>query len=131
MAELDWSRYKNFSRKEFACKCPCNRADMDPGFMDDLQVIRTMCNFPFIITSGFRCPEHNAKESPKTGLTGPHTTGLAVDIAIQGVRALKLIERATNTGFGGLGVFQKGDHSGRFIHIDKVKDGPRPTVWSY
>jgi zinc D-Ala-D-Ala carboxypeptidase len=36
---------------------------------------------------------------------------------------------AFKLGFTGIGVQQKG--SGRFIHLDTMEGGTRPTVWSY
>lgn len=101
---------------------------MHPDFLDDLQALRTAFGAAMPVTSGYRCPEHNAKIS-KTGPTGPHTTGRAVDIGLGGASALVLVKLALEHGFTGLGVNQKG--VGRFIHLDKIIDGPRPNIWSY
>jgi uncharacterized protein YcbK (DUF882 family) len=81
------------------------------------------------VTSGYRHPTHPieaAKAAP-----GAHSTGRAVDIAVQGADAVRLIALAIAEGFTGIGVQQKG--SGRFIHLDDLPSGafPRPTVWSY
>lgn len=130
MTDLDWSRWANFTREEMSCRCRCGGADMDPHFMDSLQALRETCNFPFPIVSGYRCPDHNEQVST-TGRNGPHTTGRAVDVLIAGERALTLVMYATGSGFRGLGVKQHGPHDKRFIHIDKVEGGKRPTVWSY
>jgi len=124
---MDWSRWPNFGRNEFVCRCGCGRADMDPAFMDWLQKVRTACGFPFRVTSGYRCTEHNARVNG-----GPaHPSGRAADIAVQGEHAMILMREALIRSVAGLGVQQKG--IGRFIHLDRY-DGPsaaRPTMWDY
>ena len=121
---MNW-RYFKF--REFECKCGCGSNDIDASFIDKLDQLRHDLGFPFIITSGYRCPHYNNHIS-STGLTGPHTTGRAVDIRADGVHALEILAMGYRAGFKGFGVKQKG--SGRFIHLD---DTPRlfPTIWSY
>lgn len=133
MTELDWNSLPNFTRAEFQCRCGCGRADMDPAFMDLLQRLRTKCGFPFTISSGYRCPDHNASVS-RTGRSGPHTTGGACDVRVSGDRAYRLLSEALALGLTGIGVSQKGRHGGRFIHLDSLPNGerqPRPWIWSY
>ena len=123
---IDWSRYPNFKESEFACK-HCGKAEMDPDFMFRLQTLRTRYRKPMTITSGYRCPEHPieaAKSSP-----GPHSTGKAADVGVQGAEAHRVLSIALEMNFKGIGVQQKGDK--RFLHLDDVEDGARPTVWSY
>ena len=64
----------------------------------------------------------------KTG-PGAHSTGKAIDIAVSGERALKVIELALAAGIKRIGVNQKGAH--RFIHLDVCDDKTSPTIWSY
>ena len=91
-----------------------------------------MYNKPMRITSGYRCSKHNAKIS-KTGLTGPHTTGHAVDISVSGEDAHLFLGLAFSFGFMGVGIKQSGQWSGRFIHLDdlELQEAPRPRVWTY
>jgi len=120
----------NFSEAELACKCGCGMLP-ERDFMDRVQNLRNSLGKPMIVTSAARCPEHNSRVS-RTGRTGPHTTGRAIDIGIEGAYALKLVELALAHGFTGIGVNQKG--AGRFIHIDDLKFAPgrpRPWIWSY
>ena len=127
----NWDFFENFSRDEFACQCGCGKADMKAEFMLQLQRLRTSCGFPFKISSGYRCPEHNNKVS-SSGYEGPHTTGLAVDISVAGEQARTLINKSS--GFSGIGISQKGNHANRFIHLDNLETAagrPRPWVWSY
>lgn len=127
-------QYKFFSLDELKCKCgKCGSTgdEMDTAFMNSLILLRSDCGFPFVITSAYRCPEYNAKVSG-TGRHGPHTTGKAVDIAIDRERAFILLSKAFDYGFQGIGIKQHGN--GRFIHLDTCKDGEvgsRPIIWSY
>lgn len=105
---------------------------MDKTFVALLDQLRENVGFALIITSGYRSPEYNASVS-HTGTTGPHTTGKAVDIAIRGYQAHKLLKEALELGFSGIGISQKGES--RFVHLDTLSNGeqgaPRPTIWSY
>lgn len=123
---IDWAAYPNFSEHEFKCS-HCGKVAMKPEFMKKLQELRTAFRKPMRVSSGYRCPHHPieaAKVSP-----GAHTTGRAVDIAVEGSDAFELLRLAFAMGFTGIGVQQKG--SGRFIHLDTLTVAPRPNVWSY
>lgn len=120
---------KNFSKSEFKCKC-CGKVHMDEAFVGMLQEIRDEVGFPIRITSGYRCPKHNSRVS-STGRSGPHTTGMAADIAVHGVQAHAVLRAALKVGMSGIGVKQKGPHSSRFLHLDSLTTNPRPWVWSY
>ena len=119
----------HFKDKELRCKCGCGQNNMDPEFLEILEDIRRLFGGPLFITSGYRCPEHNAKVS-QSGYDGPHTTGRAVDIAVDRGAAHRLLHIGCGAGLS-IGVNQRGP--GRFIHLDDVDrewiDGP--TVWSY
>ncbi len=98
--------------------------------IDKLQALRTDCGFPFKITSGFRCADHPVEKNKSK--PGTHALGLAADIGVRGKQALEIISKATDYGFTGIGVNQKGN--ARFIHLDISKDSqgrPRPHIWSY
>jgi len=124
-------RYPNFSQTEMTCQCGCG-ALPDPEFMDQLQLIRSDCGFVLPVTSGARCGRWNMKKSPKTGATGPHTTGLAADIQCSGHVAYEFIAAALERAMTGIGIHQKGPHSSRYSHIDSLPEsGKRPWIWSY
>lgn len=123
--------WKHFKIDEFKCPCPCGRNEMDSKFVDLLDELREVCGFALPVTSGYRCPKHNAEVS-STGLTGPHTTGRAADFGVSGKQAYELLTWAVRMGFTGIGVNQKG--ASRFIHLDDLPAAtgqPRSTVWSY
>ena len=130
MTEPDWSRYPNFTRAEFQCKCGCGQAEMSGAFMDLIQGLRDKCRFPFVISSGYRCPDHNDAVSG-SGRDGPHTTGKACDISVSGEPAWILLYHAMKAGMPGVGVKQHG--TTWFIHLDILSNDthPRPRVWSY
>ncbi len=130
MVELDWRKWPSFSRTEMKCRCGCGKADMDEGFMDWLQTVRNMYGAPMIISSGYRCPEYNNRIS-STGFTGPHTTGKAIDAAVSGRLAHRLVKVATDQGATGIGIKQKGPHEKRFIHLDTLDGDLRPWIWTY
>lgn len=121
-------KYRFFSEEELQCKC-CNKNGMQDNFMKKVEALRLACGFPFTVTSAYRCSKHNASVSA-TGVNGPHTTGRSIDIGVRGEQAMKLVQKAVELGFTGIGVSQKG--TGRFIHLDDLTDGyPRPNIWSY
>lgn len=125
---------RHFTQQEFACKCGCasDGSEISPVLVEALDALRTLCNFPFVISSGYRCehhPDERIKSSP-----GSHGAGLAVDIKVSGQQALAVLRHALATEiFTGIGIQQKG--SGRFIHLDIAADhecgAPRPAIWSY
>jgi len=123
---MDSSQY--FSKAELQCKCGCEQAPMDSQFLMMLDELREKLNKPLRVSSGFRCPSHNSKVSG-TGETGPHTTGMAIDLAVNRTFAYEVLKIAMSMGFTGIGVKQKG--GGRFLHLDTITEGLRPTIWSY
>ncbi len=117
---------KYFTEEELACQ-HCGERKTDADFMKLIDYLRDQAGFPFVVTSGYRCPDHPIEV--KKNAPGAHTTGKAIDIAVQGERALRLIELAQQAGIKRIGVNQKG--GGRFIHLDVCDDRPSPAIWSY
>lgn len=118
---------KYFTEDELKCKCGCNQNLITPSFLDKLDRIREECGFPFRVTSAYRCPPHNNNIS-STGLTGPHTTGRAIDIATNSRQKFKIMEAARREGITRFGI-AKG-----FIHIDDLttQDGfDEEVIWTY
>ena len=64
---MDWDKYPNFSEKEFACQ-HCGKHGIDERIVDVVQRIREEADFPFIITSGYRCVEHPIEKKKKKTL---------------------------------------------------------------
>ncbi len=113
-------------------QCPhCKGREIEGHFLMRLDQLRDAVGFPLRVSSGYRCPAHNAKGS-STGPDGPHTTGRAVDLAVSHWQAHRVVAEALKLGFTGIGVKQHGP--GRFIHLDDLPADvgrPRPTIWSY
>ena len=126
MAKMEWD-FLNFKPEEFACS-HSGEQKMNYEFVEKLQKLRSACDFPFVISSGYRCVEHPIEASKSRA--GAHTTGCAVDVAVSGDKALKVLEVAMKHGVKRIGVNQKG--KGRFIHLDMAEEAfPSPAIWSY
>ena len=129
---MTWN-FENFTREDFRCRCGCDASEIDVDFVAALQRIREKFRKAMPITSGYRCPVHNASVS-STGLRGPHVTGKAADVAVMNADALELVRIALqDPAITGVGIAQRGAPDSRFIHLDALDPGnyPRPTMWSY
>ena len=114
---------KHFSLSEFACP-DCGRADMDNNFLEMLDKARDIAGIPFVITSGFRCPEHNKKVGGRPN--SAHLRGLAADIRVRGNKQRFIIlDALIKVGFKRIGV------ANDFIHVDCDLTKPYPRVWLY
>ena len=102
-----------FKSEELECR-HCGKEDMHPIFMEKLNDLREECEFPFIVTSAYRCKEHNKDVGghPKSA----HMKGRAIDILCDHEKAQKIIALARKYGFNGIGVYQQGKQ--RFCHLD-------------
>jgi uncharacterized protein YcbK (DUF882 family) len=125
---------KYFQESEFFCHCgKCEGSThnkMVTVFLARFDILRGKMGFPFPVRSGYRCPEYNQLVST-TGLAGPHTTGMAADIGVDGKQTYEIISVAKEFGFRGIGVKMHGPTSGRLLHLDILDTSPRPNVWSY
>jgi len=128
-------RWPNFGFGELVCKeSGINR--MHTATMDRLQRVRSDYGRSIAISSGFRDYTHSieAAKIVKSGNAGAHSTGRAVDIAVRGGDAVRLLQLALAEGFTGIGIQQTGE--GRFLHLDDIQPEdefhvPRPWIWSY
>tara|TARA_R110000796_G_scaffold228357_1_gene345458 strand:+ start:2978 stop:3340 length:363 start_codon:yes stop_codon:yes gene_type:complete len=118
------SRY--FTEQELACQ-HCGATKFDEDFLALLSLIRKECNFPFIVSSAYRCKDHPIEA--RKNHSGEHSTGMAIDIACSGEKALQLVTVALKHGIKRIGIQQKG--SGRFIHLGYSTELPTPAIWSY
>ena len=91
-----------------------------------LDLLRARCGFPFVITSGYRSPNHPIESRKEKA--GTHAQGIAADIKVSTTQQrYTLVEEAIKMGFGGIGI-----HS-VFVHIDmrNVADSNSPVMWLY
>jgi len=133
------SPWEYFSIEELSCKCGCGRWDMNADFMGLLVRLRKYRGVPMVLNSAFRCPDHDSKvgTSHQPG-KGPHTTGHAVDVAINSTEARDFLKALDIVGgFTGVGLNIKEGTSPNswFIHIDNLTTAEagilRPNLWTY
>lgn len=104
-------KYRYFDISEFDCK-ETGENEMDPNFVKDLDTLRSRCEFPFVVTSGYRSPNHSIEKAKKK--PGMHSTGRAVDIAVNnGAQRYKLVKEAMSMGFTGIGIYKS------HVHLDQ------------
>ena len=98
MAQLS----EHISTDEYKCHCcgklppqfrdndgilPCYRT-----LFDTFEAIRAMWQKPLIVTSGYRCPEHNAAVGGAA--LSPHVFGLAMDLKVESFDEARLLAYA-------------------------------------
>ena len=100
----------HFNSDEFRCKCGCNKVKVDKFLLIRLEKMRIILRRPIRISSGYRCPEHNAKIGSPNSL---HMEGKAVDISIKNALHLwQALNAAYQCNFQGIGVNK------HFLHLD-------------
>ena len=122
-----WGSYKYFKKEEFNCQHTGNNLMQHP-FMEKLEILRSSVDRPFTISSGYRDTSHPIEA--KKEKAGFHTKGIACDILANHKHALDIISKAYDMGFTVIGVKQKGDYGGIFIHLD-IRETDSPVLWSY
>lgn len=108
---------ENFRAYEFDCNgsgC-CSETKIDLDLVDGLQQIRDHFGKPVNISSGYRCPVHNAR-TPNASPTSRHMDPAdAADIWIEGVPPIEIAKFAESIGFLGIGLYTD------FVHVDMRK----------
>ena len=81
-----WSGIAHFRREEFACKCGryCDGwpAEMDRTVVEAAEALRSHFGAPAIVSSGLRCPKHNANSGGVAN--SRHLRGKAIDLRVVG-----------------------------------------------
>ena len=110
-----------FDRDDFRCM-ETGQNKISTEFIHKLDTLREVCGFPFIVTSGYRSPNHSAERHKKNG-GGTHTQGIAADIkVVGGAQRLQIVKFATAMGFS-VGVAHT------FVHVD-IRKTPQ-MLWCY
>lgn len=120
------SPFKYFSWSEFDSpdEPGSGKLHMDEAFIHKLDAIREEAGFPFIITSGYRTPKHNAKVGGVPNSS--HLKGVAVDIAAvtqsqkESIARVAIRNGVTRIGWGNT-----------FIHLDVDPNKTQNIVWGY
>ena len=118
----------HFESSEFVCSC-CGLECMFQPFIDKLEQARTASGIPFNITSGTRCPAHNAKVGgtlDSSHLCNPDTGySYAADIAVWLPRKrMAIVGSLIVVGFARIGIHEY------YIHVDEGP-GKSPAMWIY
>ncbi len=110
----------SLAKDEFKCK-HCGALVIDEAFYKMACLAREIADTPFVISSGYRCPEHN-KAVGSTSMN--HVSGKAMDIkALYGPQRGKILKGLYKAGFTRVGIRKD------FIHAD-VTDAVE-SCWLY
>jgi len=121
---------KHFDFEEFDCPSlegsglpTTDGGKMNLEFLHKLDEARELAGVPFIITSGYRTPQHNLDVGGRVGSS--HIKGLAVDISCDnsGHRE-RILTALIQVGFRRIGIAKS------FIHTDLDHDKPN-AIWLY
>ena len=87
-------------------------------------ILNSLCDIPFRITSGYRSEDHNRKVGGVLGSS--HTKGLAADIACTNSAARHIIVTALlKVGLNRIGI------ADTFIHVDRDPSKVANVIWTY
>ena len=114
------SNFKYFKIEDFACK-ETGENEISVDFIHALDQLRAACNFPFIVTSGYRSKEHSVEKRKQN--PGTHAQGIAADIKVSGgAQRLSIVKHASAMGMS-VGVAKT------FVHVD-IRKTPA-MCWCY
>lgn len=118
---------KNFSRREFACRCGCGFNAVDYELIYVLEFLRFYFNVAIIVNCGARCEKHNKSKEVGGQPNSQHLIGKAADIKIKGFQPLAIYELLCQIfpNKYGIGLYDK------FIHIDVRSGAARWNNSSY
>ena len=112
------SEPKYFKKSEFTCHCGCGQSKVHDELLGALDAARELAGIPFVVTSGYRCPKHNAEVGSKP--TSSHIKGYAADIvADTDAKRIAILTGAILGGIRRIGVYPG------FIHLDVDPDKPK------
>lgn len=115
---------KYFHNDEFLrCLPPCQITDLDDELLDRLDVVRSLCGFPLVVTSGYRDFDYEQLNG-RSG-SSSHCKHVAVDLSCHSSeRRLTIVQNALRAGFQRIGIAKT------FIHLDLDDDKPK-CIWLY
>lgn len=129
LKKLEDMSLENFSLSEFdSPDSPGSGKHMTKEFLKKIDKAREISGVPYIITSGFRTPQHNEtlkKQGYKASPNSSHLKGVAADISCldSGTRQ-KIVNGLIKAGFTRIGI------SDTFIHCDCDSD-KHDAIWLY
>ena len=117
---------EHFKPYEFKCNCNCGKGykEMTSAFLTKLDDARYYAGVPFVLTSAFRCPDHN--KSVGGSVTSSHLTGDAVDIFCPSSSdRFEILQGLFIAGFKRIGV------ATTFLHVDMDFSKVQNCTWVY
>lgn len=120
-----------FDLNEFHCSCSrCSETFVDELLIDKLDKVRAEFGKPLKITSGYRCPEHNASSGGKSN--SAHTSGMAADIRPVNNMSVEELDRLYEICLKHFDNIGNGINKG-FIHVDSrpLKADGKKRLWMY
>lgn len=124
---IKWSRgnapshvAQHFDLAEFECKCnKCIPQQIESELLTKLDSLRELVGHGIIVTSGFRCAEHNKASGGVKN--SQHLSGKAADLCSSSVTIEELSKLAEN-------FFQRIGVAKDFVHVDCA---PGKASWVY
>ena len=116
---------KYFKPEEFKCQCgKCGHGFdmMDKQLLEMLDKLREEAGIPLVISSAYRCPEHNKAIGGVAN--SAHSQGKAVDIRCRDSHNRFKILKATFT----VG-FRRIEPKETWVHVDVATDKPQDVVF--
>jgi len=116
--------FNYFDIEDFYCDCGREHDEqiVDPKLVLLLDIARDYAGIPFVITSGYRCEEHNLEIGGVSD--SAHLEGRAADIKVEGSRHRFLILRSLlRVGLKRIGVYDT------YIHVDIDEGKSTKVVW--
>jgi len=129
-ARYNYSLWENFTKSDLICQhTGYENPNVEPftQLMDDVQWLRTWAGVPFVVSSAYRHPTHPIEARKKNG-PGQHSKA-AIDFRVKTRYCHRIVGKAFEMGFTGIGINLTGQAHTRFIHLDERKSAPR--IWSY
>ena len=117
-----------FKMEEFQCRCSysdCRQSNqfMDERFLELVFKVRAQLDFPFYVTSAYRCEKHNRDVGGAK--LSYHTKGLAIDIAMHNAYdRYELLEQLMAHGLSAI-VYSN------FVHIELRQGQPKLSRGTY
>ncbi len=113
----------HFNKKELVCPC-CGKEQMSVPFMQLVEAARVIAGVPFVVTSAYRCEDHNQNIGGDS--RSAHKKGLAIDIARDNPATdRQIFEALLRVGFIGIEI------GSRHFHIDmKPRKHGKKVLWT-
>lgn len=114
---------ENFRAYEFVCSC-CKKEGIKDDLVFHLQLAHNLLpkNSVMVITSGYRCEEHNKEIGGVENSS--HLGGWAADIKCDNsTYRFHLMKALIDAGFKRIGRYDD------FLHVDRDPDKPTPVNW--